>query len=112
MPVSPLMSAYLAGTGRALLLGGEVVRVSDVVHSIAIISVPKSAAMPEEVDKPTISPISESIWKPLGRGYDQFHDFFLQYCSSSDASNSNPDLAISLNTFAASQAESLIRDVG
>src|SRR6202142_3927654 len=57
-------------------------------------------------------PPSESVWKPLGRGYDQFPDFFLQYCSCSGASNVNPDLAISLNAFAASKAASLICNVG
>src|SRR5208282_3020830 len=68
--------------------------------------------MPEQVGKSTNGPIPESVWKPLGRGYDQFPDFFLQYCLRSDASNSNPDLAVSLNTFAASKAASLIRNVG
>jgi SAM-dependent methyltransferase len=68
--------------------------------------------MLEQEDKSTNGQIPESVWKPLGRGYDQFPDFFLQYCSRSDASNSNPDLAISLNAFATSKAASLIRNMG
>jgi hypothetical protein len=56
--------------------------------------------------------ISETVWRHLGRGYEHFDDFFLQYCTASDGSYHNPDLEMSLGAFAVSEATSLVRKVG
>ena len=53
--------------------------------------------------------LPELAWKPLGKGYDHFLEFFLQYCSKFLVEQSNPDLGAGLAAFSSSRAQSIFQ---
>lgn len=53
-----------------------------------------------------------SAWRPLGKGYDGFQEFFSRYCAASSDPNSNPELATGLTAFRDAEAKRLIGRVG
>ena len=58
-------------------------------------------------------PIStQSAWRPLGKGYEGFQEFFSRYCAASNDPNSNPELATGLNSFRNTEAKELIGRIG
>ena len=56
--------------------------------------------------------LPETLWKPMGKGYQHFPEFFLRYCSRPSATQGNPDLGMSLDAFAGPEAKRIIQTVG
>ncbi len=56
--------------------------------------------------------LPEALWRPMGKGYHHFPEFFLRYCSRPIASQDNPDLAMSLDAFAVPEAKRIVQSVG
>ncbi len=65
-----------------------------------------------QFEQTAASSLPEALWKPMGKGYQHFPEFFLRYCSRPIATQGNPDLGMSLGAFAGPEAKRIVRTVG
>src|SRR6202049_4254293 len=66
-------------------------------------------AVPPRSEPPAALELPEAVWKPMGKGYENFPQFFRQYCSRS--AEDNPDLEASLIAFCVPEAQHIIQSV-
>jgi hypothetical protein len=55
--------------------------------------------------------LTEAAWKPLGKGYQNFGEYFLRYCSRPLTVRDNPDLSMGLNAFSADEPQRILRSL-
>lgn len=67
--------------------------------------------LPEQL-RVAVWSLDDSVWKPLGRGYERFPGFFLEYCRPPGANGGNPTLAMSLDAYLPEAASSQIIRLG
>jgi Methyltransferase domain len=63
---------------------------------------------PHEPTDAVVLDAPETCWKPLGRGYSHYDEYFLQYCPKPLPPDRNPELAANLNALTVREALDLM----